>query len=165
MTTNISRLFAVALALLLVAGCAQTDLSNLGIGPKQGIGALAGAGAGALAGSQIGKGRGQLVATGVGTLLGAVVGSSVGQSLDRADRIHATRAQYSALEYAPAGTSTAWRNPDSGNSGYITPSRTFQSSSGEYCREYSHNATISGRTERVYGTACRDEFGAWRAVN
>lgn len=157
-----SGLLAGALALLLLAGCANMDL---GLGPKQGIGALAGAGAGALAGSQIGGGRGKLVATSVGTLLGAVVGSSVGQSLDRADRIHATRAQYSALEYTPSGSQTSWSNPDSGNSGYFTPSRTYQSSSGQYCREYSHNATIDGRIERVYGTACRDEYGGWRAVN
>ncbi len=165
MTTRISRLFAGALALLLLAGCAGTSFDNLGLGPKQGIGALAGAGAGALAGSQIGGGRGKLVATSVGTLLGAVVGSSVGKSLDRADRIHASRAQYSALEFAPSGAQTSWYNPDSGTSGYITPSRTYQSSSGEYCREYSHNATVDGRIERVYGTACRDSYGAWRAVN
>lgn len=160
--TRFSRLLAGALALLLLGGCAQTGWDY---GAKQTIGTLAGAGAGALAGSQIGGGRGKLVATSVGTLLGAFVGSSVGKSLDRADRVYAQRASYQALEYAPSGASATWSNPDSGHSGYVTPTRTWQASSGEYCREYSHYAKIDGYVEKVHGTACRDQDGSWRAVN
>ena len=160
---TVSRLLAAFVGLVLLAGCAGSP-SFGDLGPKQTVGALAGAGAGALAGSQIGGGRGKLVATSVGTLLGAVVGSSVGKSLDRADRIAAGQAQFQALEFAPAGQQVAWRNPDSGNFGSVTPTRTYGVGGGQVCRDYSHNATIDGRLERVSGTACRDATGQWRAV-
>lgn len=156
------RILAGVLALLLLAGCAGNY--DPGFGPKQTIGALAGAGAGALAGSQIGGGRGKLVATGVGTLLGAFLGSSVGKSLDRADQGYASQAQYQALEFAPTGSQVAWQNPDSGRYGTVTPLRTYQTTSGDSCREYSHNVSIDGRLERVHGTACRDAYGQWRVA-
>lgn len=154
------RFLAAALALLLIAACSATDL-----GRKETAGTVLGGGLGALAGSQIGGGRGKLVATSVGTLLGAFIGNRAGRSLDRADQAHAGRAEYQALEYTPAGAEVGWRNPDSGHYGSVTPQRTYQTSSGQYCREYSHNATVDGYVERVHGTACRDEYGNWRAVN
>jgi len=158
--TNSLRFLAAALVLLLVTACSANDL-----GRKEAAGTLLGGGLGALAGSQIGGGRGKLVATSVGTLLGAFVGNQAGRSLDRADYVHASRAEYQALEYTPAGSQVAWRNPDSGHHGHVTPQRTYQAPSGQYCREYSHNATVNGYVDRVHGTACRDENGNWRAVN
>jgi surface antigen len=162
----IGRLPCLAGALVLIAllgGCAGSPGIG-GLGPKQTVGALAGAGAGALAGTQIGGGRGQLIATSVGTLLGAVVGSEVGKSLDRADQAAAGQAQAGALEFAPTGQQVAWQNPDTGHYGSVTPTRTFTTGGGTVCRDFSHNATIDGRLERVSGTACRDASGQWRAV-
>lgn len=154
-----SRLTAAAFATLLLAGCANSDY-----GSKQTVGALAGAGAGGLLGAQIGDGKGRLAATAAGTLLGAFLGSEVGKSLDRADRLHASRASYQALEYVPAGSSVAWRNPDSGHSGSVTPTRTYQTASGEYCREFQQQAAIGGEIQEVYGTACRRPDGRWEVV-
>lgn len=154
------RIAAGVLALVLLAACTANDF-----GRKEAAGTVLGGGLGALAGSQIGGGRGKLVATSVGTLLGAFIGNQAGRSLDRADHAYASRAEYQALEYTPSGGEVAWRNPDSGHYGYVTPQRTYQAPSGQYCREYSHNASIDGYVERVHGTACRDETGEWRAVN
>lgn len=148
------------LAVLLLAGCANRDY-----GGKQTVGALAGAGAGGLLGAQIGKGKGQLAATAAGTLLGAFLGSEVGQSLDRADKLHAGRANYQALEYAPAGNQVAWENPDSGHYGSVTPTRTWQAGSGEYCREFQQQAAIGGEIQALYGTACRQPDGQWQVVD
>jgi surface antigen len=153
-------LTAAALSAIVLTGCTANDF-----GRKEAAGTLLGGGLGALAGSQIGGGRGQLIATSVGTLLGAYLGNQAGRSLDRADQAYATEAEYQALEYTPSGSEVAWRNPDSGHYGYVTPHRTYETSSGSYCREYSHNASIDGYVERVHGTACRDETGAWRAVH
>ena len=94
--STLSRVLVSALVALALVGCANSDY-----GTKQTVGALAGAGAGGL--------------------LGAFLGSEVGKSLDRADAVHASRAQYQALEYTPSGQATAWRNPDSGHYGNITP--------------------------------------------
>jgi surface antigen len=156
---TLPRTFASALLVTALVAC-QSDY-----GTKQTVGALAGAGAGGLLGAQIGNGKGRLAATAAGTLLGAFLGSEVGKSLDRADRVHASRAEYQALEYTPAGSSTAWRNPDSGHYGSVTPLETYETASGTYCREFQHRADIGGRPQSVYGTACRTPDGQWQVVN
>jgi surface antigen len=156
---SLPRLAAIALVALALVGCANSDL-----GPKQTVGTLVGAGTGALIGTQIGRGRGQLIATSVGTLLGAYLGNEAGKSLDRADRLYASRAEYEALEYTPSGGSTPWRNPDTGHYGSVTPIETYESAGGQYCREFQHQAQIGGRTRDVYGTACRTPDGQWQAA-
>ena len=157
---KLARLVASLLVLLALVGCAGSDL-----GTKQTVGALAGAGAGGLLGAQVGKGSTRLAATAAGTLLGAFLGNEVGKSLDRADAVHASRAQYQALEYTPSGYSTAWRNPDTGHYGNVTPIETYEATNGAYCREFQHQAQIGGRTREVYGTACRTPDGEWQVAN
>jgi surface antigen len=106
----------------------------------------------------------QLIATSVGTLLGAFVGNEAGKSLDRADRLYASRAEYEALEHTPTGSSTPWRNPDTGHYGSVTPIETYEAAGGQYCREFQHQAQIGGRSRDVYGTACRTPDGQWQMV-
>ena len=69
-----------------------------------------------------------------------------------------------ALETAPSGQTVSWRNPDSGNSGTITPEPAVQRDSGEYCREYQQTITVAGRSEQAFGTACRQPDGSWKIV-
>lgn len=145
-------------AALLLAACAT------GQGPKQTGGTLIGAGLGALAGSQIGSGRGQLAAVAIGALAGAYLGGEVGKSLDNADKVAMQNSTQRALETAPSGQTVAWRNPDSGNSGTITPQPAVQADSGQYCREYQQTITVDGRTEQAYGRACRQADGSWKIV-
>ena len=147
---------AMALSL---AACAESS------GPKQQVGTLLGAAAGAVAGAQVGRGKGQLAATAVGTLLGALAGSEIGKSLDRADMAYLRQTQQKALETVPTGSSTSWVNPDSGNSGQITPRRTYQNASGTYCREFQQTVTVGGDTESAYGTACRQPDGTWKIIS
>jgi surface antigen len=158
--SHLPRLAVGVMLSLTLVGCANSDY-----GPKQTVGALAGAGAGGLLGAQVGKGGTRLAATAAGTLLGAFLGSEVGRSLDRADAMYASRAEYQALEYTPSGNSTPWRNPDNGHYGSITPVETYQTADGTYCREFQHQAQIGGRTRDVYGTACRTPDGQWQMVH
>ena len=134
-------------------------------GPKQTGGALLGGVGGAVAGAQFGQGTGRLAAVAAGTLLGALIGSEVGSSLDNADKAAMAQTTQTTLESAPAGTSSTWRNPDSGHYGTVTPTKTYQSSSGQYCREFAQTVNIGGRTEEAYGTACRQPDGTWQIVN
>ena len=77
-----NRLFTLAVAAILLVGCAD--------GPsKQTIGTGLGGIGGGLAGAQFGRGSGNLAATAGGALLGALVGNSIGASLDRADSLAA----------------------------------------------------------------------------
>jgi surface antigen len=152
------KILVMLTLLLFVAAC------NPAMGPKETGGALLGAGTGALIGSQIGGGRGTLVAVAVGTLAGAMVGQEVGKSLDRADQLAMERSAQYALEYAPTRQSTTWRNPDSGNYGSVTPIETYQSSAGQYCREYLQTVVVGGQQQQAYGTACRQPDGSWRII-
>ena len=56
-------------------------------------------------------------------------------------------------------------DPDSGNTGAVTPVRTYQTSTGQYCREYTQTITIGGEKHKSYGTACRESDGSWKIVN
>ncbi len=161
------KAIAAAIVALSLAGCAQTGDSAGGEGwglNKQTGGTLIGALGGGLVGSQFGSGSGKLAATAAGTLLGAFVGNEVGQSLDRADQAYAKPADQKALETAPTGQSIAWNNPDNGHSGTITPEKTYQAPSGQYCREFQQTVTINGQPQQSYGTACRQPDGSWKTT-
>ena len=157
---KISKLTTLIFAAVLSSACIQSQNNQ-----KQTIGTLLGAGAGALLGSQVGDGKGQLAAVAIGALGGAFLGSEVGKSLDEVDRLKAGKAQQSALENNRSGQVASWRNPDTGNSGKITPKSAVQSAGGEYCRGYEHEIKVDGRTEVVQGTACRKPDGTWRVIN
>lgn len=149
---------AIAATAIFVAGCE-------GQGVKQTGGTLLGGVGGAVAGSQFGSGKGQLVATALGTLAGAFIGSEVGKSLDRADKAAMHRTSHKALETSKSGQTSSWTNPDSGNSGTVTPQKAYQTASGGYCREYQQTVTVGGKTQDAYGTACRQPDGSWKIVN
>lgn len=148
------------LAVLAIAiglgGCATDS------GPKQNVGTVLGGVGGAVAGSQFGSGKGRLVGVAAGTLLGALLGSEAGKSLDRADQAYLGRANQQAFETARTGTAVSWRNPDSGNSGVIVPQGTYQTASGQYCREFQQTVTVQGESQQAYGTACRQPDGSWK---
>lgn len=151
-------LLALLVLTMILSGCAPQ------MGPKEGTGTLLGAGTGALLGAQVGKGQGNIVAVAIGTLAGALLGQEIGRSLDSADQMAMERnAQYS-LENTRTNQTTTWRNPDSGNYGAITPVETYQTSQGQYCREYLQEVIIDGEPQRAYGTACRQPDGSWQIV-
>jgi surface antigen len=124
-------------------------------------GQVVGGAVGAAVGSQIGKGDGQLIATGAGALIGVLLGGEIGRSLDEQDRACIGR----TLETVPTGQTVAWRNPDTGADVRATPRRTYQTDSGRYCREYTTSASVAGRQQQVYGTACRQPDGSWEIVS
>jgi surface antigen len=153
----------LAVSSLALSACANQQGGGMSV-DKQTMGGVTGAVLGGLAGSQFGKGSGQLVGVGVGTLVGALVGSEIGKSLDKADMMYADRATQRAYA-APIGETISWNNPDSGNSGTITPVKEGTSTNGRYCREYSQTIYVGGQKETGYGTACKNPDGTWQIVN
>lgn len=158
-----NRIIALCAAGALVLGLTACEGNQYG--QKQTAGAVLGGVAGGLLGSRVGGGSGRLAATAGGALLGVLIGSEVGKSLDKADRLYAARTTQNALETSPSGQTSTWSNPDSGHSGTVTPQPAYQTSSGQYCREYQQQVTVGGKTETAYGTACRQPDGSWKIVN
>jgi surface antigen len=143
----------VAASALLFPGCSAQPTQQ-----EQGM--VIGGILGGVLGAQVGGGRGRTVATIVGTLAGAAIGGAVGKSMDETDRLKTAH----ALESVRTGVPSTWRNPDTGNRYTVTPTRTYDSAQGP-CREYTVDALVGGRPEKVYGTACRQPDGSWRVVS
>jgi surface antigen len=157
------RIAPVALLAFLVAstGCGtmgQTMADN----PKAATGAALGAAGGGLIGAAAGGGAAGIVG---GVLLGGLLGGAIGGALDQRDKQLAYQAQQATLESSRTGQTSTWKNPDTGHYGSYTPTKTYESSSGQYCREYQEKVTIDGKSHSAYGTACRQPDGSWKIVN
>jgi surface antigen len=124
------------------------------------VGLLSGGAVGGLLGSQFGSGAGKVAAVAGGVLVGAFLGGKIGKYMDKQDKLEMQH----ALETAPVGRSVAWKNPDNGNQYKVQPTRTYYVK-GDPCREYTTYATIAGKSEKIYGKACRQPDGSWRAAN
>jgi len=146
--------FAIVAMVLWMVGCETA-------GAKTGIGAAGGAAAGGLIGAAAGGGTTGIIG---GVLLGGLLGGAIGNALDQRDRRLAMEANQQALENAQTGNPTTWQNPDSGHSGTVTPTRTYENASGQPCREFQQTITVGGQTEEAYGTACRQADGTWKIV-
>jgi surface antigen len=149
---------ALTIAALLLSACAQTG-ETVRNNPKTTMGGMLGAAGGGLIAAAAGGGAAGIIG---GVLIGGLVGGAVGNALDQKDKEMAQQAAQRAFENSRSGESSAWQNPDSGNSGSITPTRTYQAPSGQYCREYSQDIVVGGKVEKSYGTACRQADGSWQ---
>ena len=148
---DLRKLLTIAILALALSACAQA-------GPKTTLGAATGAAAGGLIGAAAGGGAEGIVA---GVLLGGLLGGAIGNSLDQRDREYIRRSNRQTMEYGRIGESSTWRNPDSGHYGSVTPTRTYQERSGNYCREFTQTVTVNGRQQDAYGKACRQPDGSW----
>lgn len=155
------RVLAVLLVVAYGSACATTQAGKEKAkdNPKAVLGAVIGAGAGALIAGALG-GRGWTVAA--AALAGGLVGGAVGRRLDQKDKELAAEAAHQAFEANRAGQAAVWNNPDSGNHGTVTPTKTTQLANGQYCREYRQDIWIGDEKQQTYGTACRQADGSWQ---
>jgi len=122
---------------------------------------------GALTGGALAYGLGQDSSnkelwTVLGIGLGAMVGQNIGQQLDERDRMLMGQTFNHTMEKAPINSVGKWENPDSGHGGSVTPTKTYTTTEGTPCREFTQTVTIGGQTEQAYGTACRQADGSWK---
>lgn len=88
-------------------------------------------------------------------------GGNTGPFISAYDRRYAAN----VFEAAPSLQTVAWQNPDDETAYQLTPVRSYQLSTGAYCREYQAAVNIGGRAQNSFGTACRTPDGAWRIMN
>jgi len=77
--------------------------------------------------------------------------------MDDTDRLKTAH----SLETVRTGVPSRWKNPDSGNSYTVVPTKTVETATGP-CREYTIDAIVAGELEKVYGMACRQADGSWK---
>jgi surface antigen len=73
----------------------------------------------------------------------------------------AARLMQSTLETAPDGATRRWTNDTTGNGGTITPTRTYVSDDGHFCRDYREEIAAGIEQGRFFHTACRSENARW----
>jgi surface antigen len=151
----------IALVAFVGSGC-QSMGQTVADNPKATGGAALGAASGGLIAAAAGGGAAGIVG---GVLLGGLLGGAIGNALDQRDKQMAYQAQQATLERNQIGQAGPWRNPDTGHYGSYTPTKTYETSSGQYCREYQEKVVIDGKTHSAYGTACRQPDGSWKIVN
>lgn len=151
----------------LAGGNVQAECDQEGLGNKEIVGTLAGAALGGLVGSQFGGGTGNKIAIGAGVVAGGFLGNKIGSSLDCQDQQSHYDASQDALEHKKTGQSAGWENPDTGNSGKITPTKTYTSKDGMPCRDFTQTIYIEEdeEYEEVKGSACRQPDGSWKPVS
>jgi surface antigen len=86
---------------------------------------------------------------------------AVYQGLAESDVNLASRLIQTTLESTPDGVTRRWTNQQTGNSGEITPLRTYASEDDYFCRDYREELVIAGGSGRFYHTACRDDSARW----
>ncbi|SFQ60529.1 outer membrane surface antigen [Variovorax sp. OK605] len=77
--------------------------------------------------------------------------------MDEADRREAAR----ALESTRDGQSASWRNRATGDSFALTPTLAAEQC-GRTCREFILEASVGGRVDKIFASACRQDDGNWR---
>ena len=148
------KLILVGLVSLpLISGCASKMQTGTALG--------------ALTGGALAYGLGQNSSkkelwTVLGIGLGAMIGQSIGQQLDERDQYLMAQTFEFAMEKAPTNETAKWENPDTGVGGSVTPTKTYSTTEGTPCREFTTSVSIGGQTEQAYGTACRQADGSWK---
>lgn len=148
------RCTLLLLPILAIGLCSCADFSMSPQNGEQG-----GAG-GALRSSTVGRNtEATLTGSAVGTLLSYIVD----KEMERYDR----RELNQAYEFGPSGRTTGWQNPDTGKYFQLIPQAVYTQPQlpDRPCRRAEILATIDGRTEKTYTTACRNSAGQWELQN
>jgi surface antigen len=145
---------------ILVAFCCSMSLVGCQNMSNQDVGVVTGGIAGGLLGSTIGNGTGKLIAVAAGTVAGAVIGGAIGRNMDANDRLRVN----TTLDNNAVGQPAYWHNNNSGAAYKVIPVKNVSVNGNKYCREYRTVVDIAGKKQQMYGTACRQPDGSWKAV-
>ena len=152
----------VILCLGAVTSCTLTSTTPSEQGPKQALGTVTGMVLGGKIANDLTEDSSKNnLWTLAGVTLGAFLGNEIGASMDKTDILMAQNARNYALENNKVNSQAAWKNPDSGNSGVIYPTKTY-SVGDQPCREFTQEIIIGGKIQTGYGKACRMSDGSWQ---
>ena len=145
-----------------VSSCTLTSTGPTEQGPKQALGTVTGMVLGGKIANDLTEDSSKNnLWTLAGVTLGAFLGNEIGASMDKTDILMAQNARSYALENNKVNSKAAWKNPDSGNSGVIYPTKTYNLGD-QPCREFTQEINIGGKIQTGYGKACRMADGSWQ---
>jgi len=159
MSSQARRCMAIVLLVAFPALSCSTLAEKTSDNPKAVLGSLGGAAVGA---GIAALAHGNPAAIVISAVAGGLIGGAIGHHLDNKDKQLAEQTAARAFENNHTGQGSTWKNPDTGNSGTVTPTKTYQSASGQYCREYRQDVMIGNEKHQAYGTACRQPDGSWK---
>lgn len=155
-SSSARRVLVVLFTLTLLAGCATKGQTGAAVGGL--TGAALGAAVGAAIGGRTGAAIGGAAGAGVGVALGALIGNR----LDARDKAAREAAVRDSLDSTSANRAIAWVNPDTGNSGTLTPVTTSpRRDLQQGCREFEETFTREGNTYTKMSRACLRPDGTW----
>jgi len=166
---NTMKKYAAISLVLVSTACADVD-SGFNISAGEAMGMVAGGFAGGTFGAEIGGGLGQMISVSIGALAGAGGGYVLGNMIDPSDQAAYNSNAVESLATNSDGDVSGWSNPKTGNSGIFTPTRSYVTGDGRYCRDYRVTLAINedrapnGTIARGDGTACQQADGSWALV-
>ena len=84
------------------------------------------------------------------------------EQMSATDTRLADQAAQEALENLQSDKVLRWKNPETGNSGTMTPIKTYYNESKRaHCRKYRELITVGDISEQYSDTACRNSRGTW----
>ena len=156
------KYFIVVLFIGVSSSCTLTSTTPSEQGPKQALGTITGMVIGGKIANDLTEDSSKNnLWTLAGVTLGAFLGNEIGASMDKTDILMAQNARDYALENNKINSQAAWKNPDSGNSGVIYPTKTYNLGA-QPCREFTQEIIIGGKIQTGYGKACRMADGSWQ---
>jgi len=84
--------------------------------------------------------------------------------LGASDKVLVDATLQKTLETRRVQETTEWRSVATGNSGTITPLRTFRVKGGFFCRDFRETLLTTDTLAKRVGTACRQKDGGWIRV-
>jgi len=159
---NMKKIAIVVLALFAV-GCTKNQMDQAKrITPMQIVGIVVGAAAGGVIGAQLGGGIGKSLLIASGVMAGGAVGYIAARKLEISDRKAHDKTASQAFAEAPDGTTRYWKNPETGSSGIIMPTRSYHAGDGSYCRDYRTTVAVKEGFIRGRGIGCQEASGDWK---
>jgi surface antigen len=163
--------FAVVSCVVALTACAEMDMDMQNVNVGGVAGAVVGALAGGYVGAEFGGGLGQTLFIAAGVLTGADVGYEAGTILYPSDQAAYDNNARTALNTSTNGMVNDWANPETGNSGIFTPTKTYVTGDGRSCRNYRSTLALKAEGEETgviahqEGTACQQADGSWRSIS
>ena len=100
-----------------------------------------------------------------GVIVGGLVGYEGGRILKESDMSFYKGAANKALSSDGNGTTTNWKNPETGHSGVFRPLKTIITLNGQTCRHFRSTVAFADTVESGNGTACQQVDGNWKIIS